>query len=65
YSRAGLTAALVALKAKGILGVWSISPDHHFSKRLRRSGFLVEEIRARARGRHGGGRHMIWLGTKP
>ena len=64
YSPAGLSAAFAALRPKGIFGVWSISPDQHFSKRLRHAGFTVEEIRARARGRHGGGRHMIWLGTK-
>jgi len=64
YSPAGLRAALAALRPQGILGVWSISPDPGFSKRLRRSGFAVDEIRARARGRHGGGRHMIWLATK-
>ncbi len=64
YSPAGLSAAFAALRPKGIFGVWSISPDQHFSKRLRHAGFTVEEIRAHARGRHGGGRHMIWLGTK-
>jgi spermidine synthase len=64
YSPTGLRAALAALRPKGVFGVWSISPDQHFSKRLRHAGFNVEEIRARARGRHGGGRHMIWLGTK-
>ncbi len=64
YSDSGLAAALAALRAGGVLGVWSISPDHAFSQRLRRCGFAVEEIRARARGRHGGGRHMIWLATK-
>jgi spermidine synthase len=64
YSPAGLSAALVALRPKGIFGVWSISPDQPFSKRLQQTGFSVEEIRARARGKHGGGRHMIWLGTK-
>jgi spermidine synthase len=64
YSSAGLAAASMALKAGGIFGVWSISPDHNFSKRLRRAGYMVEEIRARARGKHGGGRHMIWLGMK-
>ena len=64
YSDSGLAAALAALRPGGVLGVWSISPDHAFTQRLRRSGFAVEEIRARARGRHGGGRHMIWLGTK-
>ncbi len=64
YSLAGLAAASRALKVKGIFGVWSISPDRRFSERLRRSGFKVEEVRARARGKHGGGRHMIWLGEK-
>lgn len=64
YSPAGLSAALAALRPKGIFGVWSISPDQPFSKRLQQAGFSVEEIRARARGKHGGGRHMIWLGAK-
>ena len=64
YSPAGLSAALAALRPGGILGVWSISPDQRFSKRLAKAGFSVEEIRTRASGRHGGGRHMIWLGTK-
>ena len=64
YSPAGLSAALLALRPQGIFGVWSISPDQRFSKRLQQAGFMVEEIRVRARGQHGGGRHMIWLGTK-
>ena len=64
YSPAGLRAALVALRPKGIFGVWSITPDQPFSKKLKQAGFNVEEIRARARGRHGGARHMIWLGLK-
>lgn len=64
YSPAGLSATLAALRPRGIFGVWSISPDQRFSKRLQHAGFTVEEIRARARGRHGGGRHMIWLGAK-
>lgn len=64
YSPAGLRAAMAALRSRGIFGVWSISPEPAFSKRLKQAGFDVEEIRARARGQHGGGRHMIWLGTK-
>lgn len=64
YSAAGLNAALAALRTGGIFGVWSISPDQAFSKRLERSGFTVEEIRVRARGRHGGAKHMIWLGGR-
>ncbi|OOZ38675.1 hypothetical protein BOW53_14610 [Solemya pervernicosa gill symbiont] len=64
YSPAGLKAAMRALRPGSLLGVWSISPDRGFSERLKRAGFAVEEHRARARGRHGGGRHMIWLGKK-
>ena len=64
YSPAGLKAAKSALRSKGVLGVWSISPDQGFSQRLTQAKFRVEEIRARARGRHGGGRYMIWLGEK-
>ena len=64
YNPAGLATAATALRKGGIFGVWSISPDQKFSKRLAQSGFKVEEVRVRARGRQGGGRHMIWFGTK-
>lgn len=64
YSPAGLSAAMRALQPKGILGVWSISPDQTFSNRLKRTGFSVDEIPVRTRGRRGA-RHMIWLATKP
>ena len=64
YTQAGLNTALAALRQGGILGVWSVNPDRRFSKRLQRAGFNVEEIRTSARGCHGGGRHIIWLGTK-
>ena len=64
YSPAGLSAAALALRDNGVLAVWSISADHRFSERLRRSGYTVEEIRAHARGKRGGGRHMIWLAKK-
>ena len=63
YSPAGLAAARTALCPDGVLGVWSISPDQAFSKRLERAGFSVEEMRVRAhRGR--GAKHMIWLATR-
>jgi len=64
YSPGGLNSALIALRPDGIFGVWSISPDERFLKKLRKAGFEVDEIRARARGKHGGGKHMIWLGKK-
>ena len=64
YSLAGLSASLAALRPHGLFGVWSISPDQAFSKRLRQTGFSVEELRVRAHGQSRGGRHMIWVGTK-
>lgn len=63
YSPTGLKATLDALRPKGLFGVWSISPDANFSKRLKQAGFSVEEIPIRTRGRRGA-RHMIWLNKK-
>ena len=65
YTREGLSAAYAALKASGVLAVWSATPEPAFSKLLRQTGFTVEEITARARrGGKGGSRHMIWLAER-
>lgn len=64
YGRAGLKATYSALKPAGILAVWSASPDPAFSKLLHQTGFSVEEVMVRARGRKGGSRHMIWLAQR-
>ncbi len=64
YSKAGLNAAHAALKPSGILAVWSASPAPAFSQLLRQTGFKVEEVTARARGRKGGSRHLIWLAVR-
>ncbi len=64
YSAAGLAAALRALRVGGVLGVWSVAPDDEFARCLGRAGFEVEEEIVRAR-RTKGGRHTLWLGTKP
>lgn len=64
YTHGGLAAAKAALKPGGILGVWSAEPDKSFSKRLRGSGFSIEEVSVRARGARGGRRHTIWLAEK-
>ena len=61
YARAGLEATYAALRAAGVLAVWSASSDRAFAKRLYRAGFEVSEVRVRARGPGGGGRHIIWL----
>jgi predicted methyltransferase len=63
YSLDGLRAALRALKAGGVLGVWSVAPDRAFSRRLVGAGFGVKEVTAGARGAKGG-RHMLWLATR-
>ena len=63
YTHGGLAAAKAALKPGGILAVWSAEPDRSFSKRLRGSGFKMEEVSVRARGTKGR-RHTIWLAEK-
>jgi len=64
YSRAGLDAALTALRPAGVLAVWSASPNRAFTQRLREAGFEVDEVRVRSRGSRGGARHTIWLAKR-
>jgi spermidine synthase len=63
YSMRGLAAARAALSPGGVLVVWSQGPDRAFAKRFEKAGFSVEERKVRARGVHGGSRHVIWLGV--
>jgi spermidine synthase len=65
YDSAGLASARRALRPGGVLGVWSSAPNPAFSKRLRQSGYRVEEVPVRARGGRRGARHVIWLATNP
>jgi spermidine synthase len=65
YGPAGLLAAREALRARGVLAIWSAGPDPIFARRLRQTGFAVDELHVRARGRSKGGHHTIWLGTGP
>ena len=62
YSIGGLSAACVALREGGVLGVWSVAPDRQFTRRLVQVGLWVEQEFVRAR-RTKGGRHVLWLGT--
>ena len=64
YSQNGLDASFAALQPAGVLAVWSATTDEAFIKRLRRSGFEVEEVRVRSKGRHGAARHTIWIAEK-
>jgi len=64
YSPSGLAAARRALRPGGVLEVWSSTRDNAFTQRLKRAGFVVEEIGVRAhKGR--GARHVIWMATRP
>lgn len=64
YDVTGLTAARTALRAGGVLAVWSSGPDPKFTQRLRKAGFDVDERRVRANGAKGGARHVIWIATR-
>jgi spermidine synthase len=64
YGAAGLRAAFDSLLERGVLGVWSVAPDRAFARRLAEAGFEVEEEVVRARGTRGG-RHTLWLATRP
>jgi len=61
YSIGGLAAARSALRPGGILAIWSSASDPAFTRRLKDSGFAVEEVAVRARSNGKGPRHVIWL----
>jgi spermidine synthase len=63
YDASGLARARAALKPGGILAVWSSRPDPRFTRRLRETGFAVEEVAARERGGRGA-RRWIWLASR-
>jgi spermidine synthase len=62
YDDCGLANARKALKAGGVLAVWSAREDRRFEQRLRYGGFTVEVERVRGRLKKGGPRHTIFLG---
>ena len=65
YGAPALDTARNALRPKGVLAFWSAATDPAFVRRLRKTGFAVDEITVRARGQRGGGRHAIWLARLP
>ncbi len=64
YSMAGLAKARAALKPGGIVAIWSAAPDTVFARRLKDSGFAVEEVAVRARSNGKGPKHVIWFATR-
>jgi spermidine synthase len=63
YGPAGLRATRAALRPRGVLALWSSSPDRAFSKRLGQAGFDVREHVVRPHRAGKGPRHHIWIGT--
>jgi spermidine synthase len=69
YAKPGLIKAKAALKPGGILAIWSAAPDPAFTRRLRDTGFAVDEVTVRARstgpGEKGkGAKHVIWFAQR-
>ncbi len=67
YSLNGLKTAFDALRPSGVLAVWSSGPDKAFARRLRKSGFDVDEVRVRARGAgrgKGDAHHVVWTAMR-
>ncbi len=64
YTARGLAAARMALRADGVLAVWSAGADTAFTRRLGQAGFAVDEVRVRARDNGKGPTHVIWFATR-
>ena len=64
YSTDGLGRISRALRADGVLAIWSAAPDKAFTSRLSAARFAVEEIAVRAHKGKSGARHLVWLATK-
>ena len=65
YDESGLRAAKAALRPGGVLAIWSAGKDDAFARRLKKSGFAVEEVMVRARANGKGARHVIWFASRP
>jgi spermidine synthase len=63
YSEQGVSICHTALRAGGVLAVWSVGPDAKFERRLARAGFQVDVMRVSAR-KGAGARHVIFMAQK-
>jgi spermidine synthase len=65
YGEKGVRACAGALRAGGVLAVWSASPDERYRERLERAGLEASEEIVPARAGAGGVRHVVVVGRKP
>lgn len=66
YGDGGVRACRDALRAGGVLAVWSAGPDERFRARLQRAGLEVELATVPARGPGAGGaQHVVFLASRP
>jgi spermidine synthase len=61
YGAAGTAAARSALRADGVLAVWSSEIDEPYERHLRDAGFVVRRLRVPARGAWDVIRHVVYL----
>lgn len=64
YSVRGLVAARQALKANGILAIWSAFADARFAARLGEAGFEVAEVTVGDGAEVDGDMHILWFARK-
>jgi spermidine synthase len=65
YGEQGVRACRDALRAGGVLAVWSAGPDDRYRARLERAGLEAEVHEVPARGGTArGARHVVFLGVK-
>jgi spermidine synthase len=64
YGVPGLSAAHRALRAGGVLAIWSAKPDPKFTLRLRKTNFDVDALEVPAGRSRGGKKHIIWIATR-
>ena len=65
YDDRGIAVLRAALRADGVLAVWSVRDDRKFEQRLRHAGFAVQVERVRGRQGKSGPHHTIFLAHKP
>ena len=65
YSINGLNTIFAALRPNGVLAIWPSGHVPMFAKRLRKAGFVVDEVGVRGRnGSKGGAHHIVWIAMR-